>query len=573
MLLTAFNVSNTALPQNRFGTTARRRVGWLISLAHIFSLQRVYAALIVASIELAAALLVCLAMYGLALIAIHATPARIAAVPDWRRTVMTQARRLLLTCCVVSLVVVLAYNGWLVTRGVDVQEHSADLARSIAPDNWAGLANSVAKLGAAVIGLLLASSVMRRGLRAAERTLSGWGWLKDSDRSLPALFNRVQLAIVRVGWMLLAVLACWLFALPASAADTVLWIIRLYLSIAIGLVLIRSTPIIVHTLDGLADQYARRHGWARQFDHLRRLLPTLRTCLEYVSWIAVASIVLAQWAPTSSLASWGPRAMEAIGIFFAGRVVVELGRLEIGHRMLPREGLEETERRRRATMVPLVRSAFGYGAYFGTAVLVLGALGFNPMPFLAGAGLLGLVIGFGAQSLINDVVSGFFILFENIYLVGDIVEVGAARGVVEAIEFRVTQIRDGEGRLHVLRNGDMKPVVNYSKDYGVAVVAVDVAYDSDLPAIFASLRQAGERLRAESADLLSDTEIEGITAFGASTMTVRTLTKVRPGRHEAVAAALRFFIREIFDQNAGRARGQAFVAESRESGRVAAHSA
>jgi small conductance mechanosensitive channel len=75
-------------------------------------------------------------------------------------------------------------------------------------------------------------------------------------------------------------------------------------------------------------------------------------------------------------------------------------------------------------------------------------------------------------------------------------------------------------------------------------------FDSDLPAIFDSLRLAGERLRAESADLLSDTEIEGITGFGASTMTVRTLTKVRPGRHEAVAASLRFIIREVFGHNA-----------------------
>src|SRR5262249_48375503 len=154
-------------------------------------------------------------------------------------------------------------------------------------------------------------------------------------------------------------------------------------------------------------------------------LPTLRVCLEYASWIGLASIVLAQFPSTRSLAAWGPRVIQGIAMLFAGRVIVELGRLEIGHRMLPREGLEETERRRRATMVPLVRSAFGYAVYFGTAVLVLGALGFNPMPFLAGAGLLGLVVGFGAQSLINDVVSGFFILFENIYLVGDTVEVGA----------------------------------------------------------------------------------------------------------------------------------------------------
>ena len=115
--------------------------------------------------------------------------------------------------------------------------------------------------------------------------------------------------------------------------------------------------------------------------------------------------------------------------------------------MLPRKGIDEMERRRRTTMVPLLQSTFMYGAYFATAVLILGTLGFNPLPFLAGAGILGLVIGFGAQSLVNDVVSGFFILFENMYMVGDLIEGGGAKGTVEAIEFRTTRIRDAYGRL------------------------------------------------------------------------------------------------------------------------------
>ena len=126
--------------------------------------------------------------------------------------------------------------------------------------------------------------------------------------------------------------------------------------------------------------------------------------------------------------------------------------------MLPSDGVDEMERRRRATMVPLVRSIFTYAVYFASAALMLSALGFNPMPFLAGAGILGLVVGFGAQSLINDVVSGFFILFENVYLVGDLIEAAGAKGIVEAIEFRVTKIRDADGRVHIIRNGDMTDI-------------------------------------------------------------------------------------------------------------------
>jgi small conductance mechanosensitive channel len=361
--------------------------------------------------------------------------------------------------------------------------------------------------------------------------------------------------------MLVVVTAALLFAFPGSVTQWLLLLVRIYLVLVLGIVVIRSTALIVNALDRFGDSYAKRRSWSRHYEHLRALFPTLRTCLDYALWVGVASLVLVQLTPTQRFAAWGPLVIQAIAIFFAGRVIIELGRLEIAHRMLPKEGLDETDRRRRATMVPLVRSAFTYAVYFGTAVLILSSLGFNPMPFLAGAGLLGLVIGFGAQSLINDVVSGFFILFENIYLVGDIVEVGPAKGVVEAIEFRTTKIRDAEGRVHVIRNGDMKPVINYSRDYGVAVVAVDVPYEADLPGVLASLRQAGAHLRKQSHDVLNDLQIDGITAFSASTMTVRTSTRVRPGRQEHTAAALRLLINETFERRAGAAMRKTLVVE------------
>jgi small-conductance mechanosensitive channel len=213
-------------------------------------------------------------------------------------------------------------------------------------------------------------------------------------------------------------------------------------------------------------------------------------------------------------------------------------------------------------MVPLVRSTFMYATYFATAVLILSAMGFNPMPFLAGAGILGLVVGFGAQSMINDVVSGFFILFENIYLVGDVIEVGSACGVVEAIEFRTTKIRDADGRLHIVRNGDMKLVVNYSKDYAIAVVALDVGYDADLRAVFACLHDAGEQLRAEHPEILGETEVDGITAFGPTTMTIRTSTRVKPGCHRTIAAKLRLAFKETFDPQTTGALRKTLIPES-----------
>jgi small conductance mechanosensitive channel len=331
-------------------------------------------------------------------------------------------------------------------------------------------------------------------------------------------------------------------------SDTLFLIVRIYLVIAIGFLIVRSTTFIVDTLDGWSERSARDRGWAHYYDRVRPLLPTFRACLEYALWIVIGSLVLLQVNALGHLAAWGPRLIQAIGIFFVGRVVIELGSLEIGNRMLPREGLEPTDRRRRETMLPLVRSSFAYAIYFGTAVLILSSLGFNPLPFLAGAGIAGVVVGFGAQSLIDDVVSGFFILFENTYLVGDTIEVGAAKGVVEAIEFRTTKIRDGDGRVHIIRNGQVKPVINYSKDYTMAVVTLEVAYHTDLYEVFHTLERAGARLRVDNPDVLADTHIDGIAQFGPKTMTVRTSTRVKPGRQDAVAAALRLLINDLFDQ-------------------------
>jgi small conductance mechanosensitive channel len=354
--------------------------------------------------------------------------------------------------------------------------------------------------------------------------------------------------------------ACWLFGLPDQLLQLVFLAFRIYVVILVGMTVIRGSIVIVDTLDGLSRRYAENRGLLRYHDHLRPLLPTFRVCVEYALWIVLASLVVVQLGPVQRFAYWGPLIIQAIGIFFLGRVVVELGRLEIGHRMLPPAGLDEITRRRRETMAPLVKTAFGYAGYFVVAVLILSSLGFNPMPFLAGAGILGVVIGFGAQSLINDVVSGFFILFEDTYLIGDTIETGHAKGTVEGIEFRTTRIRDGDGRLHILRNGEIKEVINYSKEYAVAVVLVDVPYDADLRNVFATLSTAGEQVRAENPDVLQQTQIDGITAFGNSTMTVRTSTRVMPGRHEAVAAALRLAIKEAFDVHAIRAPRKGLVA-------------
>jgi small conductance mechanosensitive channel len=515
-------------------------------------LQPTLSALIVVGAELVLVAAVCALLYRLALVIVR-RPAflRTGPLSAWSNVAQLKIRNLLLAVSFAMAMTVLVYNGWLLARGVDAMQHTIALLRSITADTWTMAGVGVGKLALAVVAVLVITRTVRRILRAAEQGINRWDQLKANNTSLAVLFSGLDRMVVNLGWMLVAVFASTLVAAPQQVTEALALAVRFYVVFAVGLTVVRSASVVVDTLDGLSRRYAQRRDWLRHYDHLRPLLPTFRACLEYALWIGLASLLVVQLPPIRDLAVWGPRLIQAIAIFFASRVVIELGHLELGRRMLPGEGLDETERRRRATMVPLVRTAFTYSVYFAAAVLALGALGFNPMPFLAGAGILGLVVGFGAQALINDIVSGFFILFENTYLVGETIEVGDAKGLVEAIDFRTTKIRDGEGRLHIIRNGDMKPIVNYSRDYTVAVVDVTVGYDADLRAVFNALCEAADRMRAGNVDVLAETEVEGVVAFGTRTMTVRTQTRVRPGRSDAVAAALRFAIKEVFDGHAG----------------------
>jgi len=508
-------------------------------------LGRALSALPLIAVEVAVVAALCGGLYGVLLLMLRAAPIP-ADRPEWRRVARLKTRQAVLSLLLAMAAGLLCVNGYLLLRGVDLPRYTIDLLRSITAESWTGARTALVKLTLAVLALLVATRVVRRLLRAAERTLRRREPAREGEASWSALFAGLERTIANIAWLLVVVIASTLLAFPDSVTGVLLAAVRIYVVLAVGLIVIRAMAPIVETIDGLGRRYAERRQWQRHYDHLRALLPTFRACLEYAMWAGIGSLVLAQLATMQKLAAWGPRVIQGIAIFFAGRVLIELGRLEIGHRMLPRDGIEETERRRRATMAPLVKSAFAYAVYFGTAVLILGVLGFNPMPFLAGAGLLGLVIGFGSQSLVSDLVSGFFILLENIYLVGDIVEVGPARGVVEAIEFRTTRIRDAEGRVHIIRNGDMKTVINCSKEYGMALVTVEVPYDADLQRVFADVRQAGERLRAGNRDVLAETQIDGITAFGSSSMTIRTSTRVRAGRQETIAAALRLLINETF---------------------------
>ena len=152
-------------------------------------------------------------------------------------------------------------------------------------------------------------------------------------------------------------------------------------------------------------------------------------------------------------------------LFFIGRwIIFRLINRAMAVVVMREKGLANAEAIARArTLVGLLRSVVGYILIFIAGIMILRALGADPLPLLTTAGVIGLAVGFGAQKLVRDVISGFFILLENQYVVGESVTVGAITGVVEEIGMRTTKVRDEEGKLTIISNGDITQVTNHSR--------------------------------------------------------------------------------------------------------------
>lgn len=189
--------------------------------------------------------------------------------------------------------------------------------------------------------------------------------------------------------------------------------------------------------------------------------------------------------------------------------------------------------------------------YIIAGTMVLRELGLDIGPILAGVGVVGLAVGFGAQTLIKDMITGFFILLENQFRVGDTVQVGDITGNVEKMTLRATFLRDLNGTLHVIPNGEIRTLANQTKDWSRAVVNVGVSYDTDLDQALQVLQDVGRDLREDAAFarlVLEDPVAIGPLEFGDSAITVRLMVKTGPGQQWRVARELRRRIKEAFDR-------------------------
>jgi small conductance mechanosensitive channel len=189
---------------------------------------------------------------------------------------------------------------------------------------------------------------------------------------------------------------------------------------------------------------------------------------------------------------------------------------------------------------------------FLAAMQILPVLGINMGPLLASAGVVGLAVGFGAQTLVHDIINGFFILMENQYNVGDVVRIAGVGGAVESMSLRCTTLRDDTGAVHIIPNSEIKIVSNLTRDWAQIALHISVDYRENSDRIVDLLKQVGKELRndARYADfLVADVDVPGIERVAGGEVDYLMLAKTRPGRQYAVSRELRRRIKDCFEKN------------------------
>jgi small-conductance mechanosensitive channel len=196
------------------------------------------------------------------------------------------------------------------------------------------------------------------------------------------------------------------------------------------------------------------------------------------------------------------------------------------------------DQRRAQTIGRLVKNIVSYTVNFIVILMILSELGVNLLPLIAGAGVLGLAIGFGAQSLVKDIITGFFIIFEDQFGVGDVIKTGNFQGTVEEIGLRVTKIKSWTGEVHIIPNGAITEVTNYSIHNSIGYIDVSIAYGTDLHKALDVLKQTVHLEFEQNEQVLKEPEVLGVQTISMSEVMIRITFECKPMTHHGVTRRL-----------------------------------
>ena len=243
---------------------------------------------------------------------------------------------------------------------------------------------------------------------------------------------------------------------------------------------------------------------------------------------------------------------QRIGAFIASllTIVISLLIIRISKMVLTKIGTKESaNQRRKRTIAKVSVSMIKYIVGIFSFLAVLAIWGVNVLPALAGLGILGLIIGLGAQKFINDLISGFFIIFEHHFDVGDIIEAQGFKGEVIDIGLKTSKIRNFKGEVKILANGEITSLVNYSQRFSLALVEFGIAYKENVQQTIDLLTQELPKFAETLPAVIEPPVVLGVTALADSSVNIRVMAKTLTEQHYGVERKIRQRIKELLDEN------------------------
>lgn len=241
--------------------------------------------------------------------------------------------------------------------------------------------------------------------------------------------------------------------------------------------------------------------------------------------------------------------VKIIVIIVAAKLLVRIINTAVNQVLKQREnGRVRINKRRAETLKKLINNIASYSIYFIAGLLILGQMNFNLGPVLASAGILGLAVGFGAQNLVRDIISGFFIIFEDQFAVGDTIATKGFMGEVQEIGLRITKIKSWTGEVHIIPNGSITEVTNYSIENSIAVLDISIAYEEDVNAAIQSIEEIVRKRYMEIEEIVKPPEVLGIQNLAATEVIIRVTAECKPMAHYSAARKLRQFIKNGLDE-------------------------
>lgn len=281
-------------------------------------------------------------------------------------------------------------------------------------------------------------------------------------------------------------------------------------------------------------------AWAKLADWLLDR-PLRILFIVVLAWILVRVLQAMVHRFTDELAERGARPVEAN----------EKSLLHTPNRSAQREQHRVRAQRRAVTLGVMLDSLVSIVVWTTAAFMVIGELGVSLGPLIASAGIAGIALGFGAQSIVRDFLAGIFVIVEDQYGVGDVIDVGEAVGTVEEVGFRTTLVRDVSGILWTVPNGVIQRVGNYSQIWSKSIFDIEVAYDTDIDQAMVVIKQTLDAVweeNLEEATVIEEPEVQGVQAFGESAVVIRAAVKTDPAEQWTAARIINGRLKKALDE-------------------------